>query len=91
MSGEKPVDVLRRFNTNLDKATNILNQMSRFIKQLENTLHVLEEHKDALKKNATVQTELSKCDEKIMRLKSAINKLEDELSDTQVKVDRVQI
>ena len=91
MNREKPIDVLRRFNANLDKATDILNGMSRFIQQLESTLHVLEEHKDALKKDAAVQAQLSSCDEKILSLKSAINRLEEELSDTQVKIDRVQI
>lgn len=91
MAGEKPVDVLRRFNANLDKATNILNEMSGFIRQLEKTLHVMEEHKDALKQDKMVQAELSQCDVKILKLKNALSNLEEELADTQVKIDRVQI
>ena len=91
MAEEKPVDVLRRFNTNLDKATNILNEMSEFIKQLEKTLHVMEKHKAALKQDKVAQKELSQCDGKILKLKNALSTLEEELADTQAKIDRVQI
>ncbi|MBN1430239.1 MAG: hypothetical protein JXB07_17855 [Anaerolineae bacterium] len=91
MAGEQPVEVLQRFNTNLDKATNILNEISRFIKQLEDTLHMLETQKDAIRQDKALQTELSKCDTKIIGLKNAINNLVDELADTQAKIDRAQI
>ena len=91
MAGEQPVDVLRRFNTNLDKATQMLGEVSRFIRQLEDTLHMLEEQKDSLKGDKAIQVELSACDRKILKLKNALGDLGDELADTQVKIDRVQI
>lgn len=91
MAGEKPVEVLQRFNSNLDKATNILKEISRFIKQLEDTLRVLEEQKTSPQKDKMLQAELSKCDAKIIGLKNAINNLVDELADTQAKIDRAQM
>ena len=91
MAGKTPVEALQKFNSNLDKATDRLDEMSQFIRQLEDALQVLEERKDSLKKDKVLQSELAKCDKKIMNLKGAITGLVDELGDTQAKIDRARI
>lgn len=86
----KPVDTVRLINRGLDAATRSIDNVSEYIKDLENAMRELERDEGEVKKDTMTKVELSTCSRKVQALKSAINRLETELSDTQIQIDKVR-
>jgi len=84
-----PANTVQQINRSLDQATRSIDQVSGFIKQLEQAMQALERDKGEVKKDVMAKVELSTCASKVQSLKSAISRLEMELSDTQTKINKV--
>jgi chromosome segregation ATPase len=89
MSGQKPADTLRRFNSQLSATSRSVNDILNLIREFERALQELDRQQGSAADLST-KSELTRSSQEIMNLKGAISRLEMELSDTQSKIDRLK-